>query len=204
VKSSSLFANNKNIIDDGEAKYENLLIQFLSKPNYSSRTFKLFPFSYPASLSLRENISGCWEVVASTGQPNWTKYSNVFGSSFQKVTGTKNRNFQYFSRNSCSFVNLSEYFGPIFFAMTEGTFALSTQPTPGDDPAAEVLLAKVGAVVVVAGGVRLRLPVRGSGEVRVRYRDPGQRVLLNEDGAAVLQLLLPTPPAPYLAIMNDY
>ena len=99
----------------------------------------------PQSFQLRD-IQGCWQVKRTLLEPQWKKYSNIFGvlgnirfrlkafldnieniSKEEKnsnvaitTTALSNRNFQIFKDDK--FINLSEYWGSSFYATAAGSY----------------------------------------------------------------------------------
>lgn len=99
-------------------------------------------------------IVGCWQVIETGNKdPSWKKYSNILG----KLSNKTNRNFQYFSRKSNSFVNLSEYLGSSFYAYTNGHYEIVNKQKG-------VLAASVLSICIVFFFLRFQVNVNGKGK----------------------------------------
>lgn len=141
-------------------------------------------------LTVANNVVGCWQVGAVNGLPSWQKYSKVL--TILKPKNVQNRNFQFFSSNG-SFSNVAEYFGPDFFAFTEGTFSIEPAKQVADSSSRLKLTAAVNRIVLSCFGNSFSVNVSGKGVVTVLYGDASKRVVESEQGAQALQIRVPFP-----------
>lgn len=179
-----------------EQKQSNELVELLltndipALDKLLSNTLTLIDKPATSRLSIQNNVVGCWQVGAVNGLPSWQKYSKIL--TLLKPKNIRNRNFQFFSSNG-SFSNVSEYFGPDFFAFTEGTFSTSPAKQDAGSSSRLKLNAAVNRIVITIFGASISVNVSGQGLVTVLYGDASKRVVESEQGAQALQIRVPFP-----------
>jgi len=137
----------------------------------------------------KEAVSGCWRVVETRGEPEWTKYSGVIFRLLKAIgvrEGESNNNYQIFSSSPSkrTFVNLSEYLGSSFYATASGDYQILS------DSEIKAMVDRISIHFDFGReGSKLswNISVKGEGLVSVLHLDDKLRVFTNEDGASVLQ-----------------
>ena len=124
-----------------------------SKAQFNKKSLSTIKSSQYASADISK-LSGCWQVIETgSKEPSWKKYSDFLG----RLGNKSNRNFQFFSENSNSFVNLSEYTGNKFYAYTNGSYEVI-------DKKRGILAASVSSIFIVFFFLRFRINVNGKGK----------------------------------------
>ena len=157
-------------------------------------------FNFQSRLQSKK-LTGCLQVIDTSGEPAWTKYSNILG-----IIGKKtNRSFQIFGSGN-NFINLSEYLGPRFYATASGKIEQSKDDSNVFEARVtriEVAIKKALTTTTTSSSSSsssssneewvLGFNVDGKGVINIVKDDGKVRIVENEAGARATQQYVPLP-----------